>query len=179
MNVCLIGSQAAASAGRAARLPGETHARYAAPMRTLRAPVVRAVVAWWVLTLVHPSPVLAEKFTVGTGPFGITCTSTGQICDPPETLTIGDPARALKVKKFVYDASAAHCSSGRILIELDGRQVGKMRFVSRNERATLRKRIRLAPGAHMLAFRFQGKLGGCNVGSVSGWGGEITVTGRR
>lgn len=83
------------------------------------------------------------------------------------------------MQRFVYDASAAHCSSGRILIALDGRQVGKMRFVSRNERATLRKRVRLTPGSHTFAFRFEGKVGGCNVGAVSGWGGQITVLGRR
>jgi hypothetical protein len=121
----------------------------------------------------------ASKFTVSTGVFGITCTSTGQICDPPETLVVGDAAKRLRVKKFVYVASAAHCSSGRILIQLDGRAVGKMPFVSRNQQATLRKRLRLAPGSHTFAFRFEGKVGGCNVGTVSGWGGQISVLGRR
>jgi hypothetical protein len=52
-------------------------------------------------------------------------------------------------------------------------------FVGRNERATLRKRLRLAPGSHTFAFRFEGTVGGCNVGAVSGWGGQITVLGRR
>jgi hypothetical protein len=83
------------------------------------------------------------------------------------------------VRKFIYDAAAAHCSSGRILIELDGRPVGKMRFVNRNEQATLRKRLRLAAGTHTFAFRFEGKVGGCNVGAVSGWGGQISVVGRQ
>jgi len=121
----------------------------------------------------------AEKFTVSTGPFLIECTSTGQVCDPPATLAIGDPSRALKIRKFIYDASSAHCSAGRLLIELDGAPIGRMRFVAGSERATLRKRRRLAPGAHTLAFRFEGKLGGCNSGRVASWAGEISVRGRR
>src|SRR5690242_9092231 len=122
--------------------------------------------------LVLQGAVRAAPFSIGTGEFGITCTSTGQLCDPPETLVIGDPTTPIKVRKFVYTASSAHCSSGRIRIQLDGREIGRMRFVSRNEQATLRKRVRLAPGTHTFAFRFEGKVGGCNTGAVSGWGGS-------
>jgi hypothetical protein len=121
----------------------------------------------------------AEKFVVSTGPFFVQCTSTGQVCDPPQTLAIGDPSRRMKVKKFFYTASSAHCSAGRLLIDLDGVFVGRMKFVAGSEHATLRKRLRLEPGEHTLAFRFEGRVGGCNVGSVSSWAGEIAVRGKR
>lgn len=121
----------------------------------------------------------AEKFTVSTGTFLINCTSTGQVCDPPATLTIGDPFRPLKVKKIIYDAATAHCSAGRLLVELDGLPLGRMRFVIGSERAKLRKRFRLEPGEHTLAFRFEGRVGGCNSGQVASWGGAITVRGKR
>jgi hypothetical protein len=85
----------------------------------------------------------------------------------------------MKVKKIVYAASSAHCSAGRLLVELDGRLVGRMRFVAGSERATLRKRLRLAPGEHAFAFRFEGRLGGCNVGYVQSWGGVVSVRGKR
>jgi hypothetical protein len=91
---------------------------------------------------------------------------------------IGDPTAAIKIRKFVYTASSAHCSSSRIRIRLDGREIGKMRFVGRDETATLRKRVRLAPGTHTFAFRFEGTVGGCNTDAVSGWGGSITVSGK-
>ena len=130
-------------------------------------------------SLVSGRTVHAEKFTVSTGPFVVQCTSTGQLCDPPETLAIGDPTRRLKVKKFVYEALSAHCSAGRLLIDLDGTLIGRMRFVAGSERAKLRKRIKLEPGEHTFAFRFEGRIGGCNVGSVSSWGGEINVGGKR
>ena len=47
----------------------------------------------------------------------------------PATLAIGDPSRPMKIRKFIYDASSAHCSAGRLLIELDGAPIGRMRFV--------------------------------------------------
>ena len=121
----------------------------------------------------------AEKFVVSTGPFVVQCTSTGQVCDPPQTLVIGDPTRRMKVKKFLYTAASAHCSAGRLLIELDGVFVGRMRFVAGSDHATLRKRLRLKPGEHTLAFRFEGRVGGCNTGTVASWGGEIAVRGKR
>jgi hypothetical protein len=129
-------------------------------------------------TLGVASEAHAERFTVTTTPFVIQCTSTGQLCEPPATLVVGD-ARRHKVRKIVYDAASAHCSAGRLLIELDGQPVGRMRFVAGSERATLRKRIRLQPGEHEFAFRFEGKLGGCNAGQVASWGGVISVQGRR
>ena len=141
-------------------------------MRISRAMIVLA-------SLASDRAVHAERFAVSTGPFAVQCTSGGQVCDPPETLAIGEPTRPLKVKKFVYEALSAHCSAGRLLIDLDGTLIGRMRFVAGSERATLRKRIKLEPGAHTFAFRFEGRVGGCNVGFVSSWGGEITVRGKR
>jgi hypothetical protein len=129
--------------------------------------------------LVAEGAARAEKFVVSTGPFIVQCTSTGQVCDPPQTLVIGDPTRRMKVKKFLYTAASAHCSAGRLLIELDGALVGRMKFVAGSEHATLRKRLRLEPGEHTLAFRFEGRVGGCNSGSVASWGGEIAVRGKR
>jgi len=121
----------------------------------------------------------AEKVTIETGPFAVSCTGATQLCDPPQTLAIGDPAKKLTIRKIVYEASAEHCSAGRLLIDLDGQPFGKMKFVIGRERSTLRKRRALAPGTHTLAFRFEGRTGGCNAGYVASWGGAITVTARR
>jgi hypothetical protein len=124
----------------------------------------------------------AERFLIESGPFGVTCTTTTQLCEPPFTLAVGDPTRRVKLKKIVYEASEGHCSAGRVHVELDGRAVAKMRTVLRKERSTLLLRgrgFRLAPGSHTLAFRFEGKVGGCNTGFVAAWGGAITVTAKR
>lgn len=121
----------------------------------------------------------AGNVAFSTGGFTVTCTSAGQVCDPPETLVVGDPAQDMTVRKIVFAPSAAHCSSGVILVAIDGRAAATMRFANRNARATLRKRIRILAGRHTFAFRFVGHAGGCNVGAVTSWGGTITVIGRR
>lgn len=132
-------------------------------------------------TLVVALPARAEKVDLESGVFGIDCTTATQLCEPPFTMQIGDPTRPIKVRKILYEASSAHCSAGRLLVDLDGTRIGKMRFVIGKERSTLRvrRRKKLAPGAHALAFRFEGRVGGCNTGAVSGWGGQITVTIKR
>lgn len=121
----------------------------------------------------------AEPFVVDSGAFLVTCTGTGQLCEPPFALGVGDPGRTITLTKFVYTASSSHCSAGRLHVSLDGVEIGRMRFVVGRERSVLRKRVKLRPGGHVLAFQFEGRSGGCNVGFVSGWGGEIQVKGRR
>src|SRR4030095_7959642 len=79
----------------------------------------------------------AEKFFIQSGPFGITCTTTTQLCEPPFTMQVGDPSRKAKLKRIVSDASPGHCSPGRVHVELDGRKLGKMRFVIQKERSTM------------------------------------------
>ncbi len=136
-----------------------------------------SLVAVALLALVHVAR--ADKITFSTGEFAVTCTSTGQVCDPPETLVVGDAAQDMTVRRIIYDASNAHCSSGVVLIAIDGRATATLRFATRKDRATLHKRIRVLAGLHTFAFRFVGHTGGCNAGAVGSWGGTITVIGRR
>src|SRR5678809_231660 len=126
------------------------------------------------IALASAAAARAEKFTVSTGEFGINCVGQAQLCEPPATLVVGDPAKRVKLRKLVYVASSAHCSSGRLLIDLDGAPFGKMKFVVGKETSTLNKRRTLKPGLHTLAFRFEGRVGGCNTGAVAGWGGNVT-----
>jgi hypothetical protein len=138
---------------------------------------VACLVAVAVLALV--SVARADKISFSTGDFAVTCASTGQVCDPPETLVVGDPAQDMTVRRIVYDPSDAHCSSGVVLIAIDGRATATLRFATRKDHATLHKRIRILAGLHTFTFRFVGRTGGCNVGAVASWGGTITVTGHR
>lgn len=126
-------------------------------------------------------PVLAKApppATVSSGPFGVNCTTQTQLCEPPATLFIGTAATRTRIRKIVYVASAGHCSDGRVHVSVDGVEKGRMRFVARNEQAVFKKRLNLKAGQHRLDFRFEGRVGGCNRGFVSGWGGEIVITAR-
>ena len=52
-----------------------------------------------------------------------------------------------------------------------------MRYRRRMRRTTSAGTLELS--FHTLAFRFEGRVGGCNTGFVSGWGGNVTATLRR
>jgi hypothetical protein len=115
-----------------------------------------------------------------TGKFIITCTSTGQICNPPEKLKVHVNKGKVRIKRLRYRAATTHCSSGRILVSLDGERIGATDYVNAGEQATVDDlKVTLDEGQHRFAFRVQGKVGGCNVGSVVSWGGKITLSGVR
>jgi hypothetical protein len=146
----------------------------AAAMHVRRYALVAAVIC------VLAGPVArAERVTFTTGPFLVTCTSSGQLCDPPQVLTVGDPAKRIRIRKITYEVSEGHCSAGRLRVALDGTEVTRLRFAAARERVSKRKKLRLAPGSHLFEFRFEGKTGGCNTGAVGSWAGMITLKGRR
>ena len=121
-----------------------------------------------------------DRVSYRTGSFVVNCTSTGQICEPARELQVRVRKGEVRIERLRYKAVATHCSPGRILISLDGKSVGRTDFVNAGERATVDKlRLRLDPGRHTFAFRIEGKIGGCNVGSVGSWGGKIRLTGTR
>jgi hypothetical protein len=92
--------------------------------------------------------------------------------------------KRIKVKRLRYEASAQHCSSGRILIKLTGANVGKTDWVDAGEDTTvelldLTLRHRKGGKAHRFTYRFQGKIGGCNTGLVGSWLGGIKLSGSK
>lgn len=137
-------------------------------------PVVAAILA-----LLVPGPAAAAKLTLSTGDFLVSCTSTGQVCEPAETLAVDVTSKKLKIKKITYETPAGHCSSGRILISVDGRQVARTKFLGRLETTSVKpKKLKLPQGEHTLGFQFEGRPGGCNTGFVSSWGGIVVISAR-
>ena len=116
----------------------------------------------------------------GTGKFTVSCTSSGQVCSPPERLKVDVKNERVRIERIRYVAATTHCSAGRILISLDRERVGATDFVNAGERATVDKlKVTLDPGLHKFAFRIEGRTGGCNAGFVGSWGGKITLKGER
>jgi hypothetical protein len=133
-----------------------------------------------VMCVLAGSSARAEPVAFTTGAFVINCMSSGQLCDPPYALAVGDQAAKIRIRKITYDAPEAHCSAGRVLVSLDGQEVARLRYAAARQKVTKRKRLALQPGLpHLFEFRFEGRPGGCNVGTVVSWGGTITLTGRR
>jgi hypothetical protein len=135
------------------------------------------------LVVLAATPAAASKrVRYSTGPFTVNCQadSSPQICDPPQKLKVRVRHGKVRIKRLRYVASTAHCSSGRVLVSLDGKQIGHTDYVNAGEQATVDDlKVTLHRGRHKFGFRLQGKPGGCNVGSVASWGGKIILRGRK
>jgi hypothetical protein len=135
------------------------------------------------LVVLAATPAAASKrVRYSTGNFVVNCRtdSTPQICDPPEKLKVRVRHGKVRIKRLRYVAAAEHCSAGRLLVSLDGKQIGHTDYVNAGEQATVDDlKVTLHRGRHKFGFRLQGKTGGCNAGSVASWGGKITLKGRK
>jgi len=137
------------------------------------------------LALVLPAQGQDSQWKRSTGPFVIQCDtsdSTPQRCDPPRALNVRvDQGTRKVVRHLRYVASTAHCSSGRVLVNLNGERIGRTDWVEAGERSTrddLHATLKYKHGrAHHFKLRFQGRTGGCNAGLVGSWGGEIQLSG--
>ena len=118
---------------------------------------------------------------------GIQCDvdSTPQVCDPAHVHRVQVPqGKKIHVTKLRYTAAGTHCSSGRLLIALNGRVIGRTDWVDAGEQSdvelldvTLRRR---ANGTkHKFSYKMQGKEGGCNLGFVGSWAGDVKLSGRK
>jgi hypothetical protein len=113
--------------------------------------------------------------TFTTGSFVVTCTSTGQVCSPPESLTF-NLARRSVLTRVTYTTSPNHCSSVLVRVVYKGHVVAKTGKLDAGERTEdVKTHITLPKGQTTLGFQAQGFSGGCNAGQLGSWGGKVTV----
>ena len=130
--------------------------------------LLTAVAAW-------PASHLGTR-TYSTGPFVVTCTSTGQVCSPPERLRLTPPRRGT-MTSVRYTTAAGHCSAVAIQVVRNGKVLatsGRLEAGEQTEKFTTS--INVPKGLSKIGFRAKGFTGGCNAGSLGSWGGKITVT---
>jgi len=114
--------------------------------------------------------------TYTTGNFVVTCTTTGQVCSPPENLTF-NLARRGTLTKVTYTTSSKHCSSVLVRVLYRGHVVGKTGKLDAGERTEdVKLHVNLPKGQITLGFQAQGFTGGCNAGQLGSWGGKVTAT---
>jgi hypothetical protein len=143
-------------------------------MRALAA--VTATLLFASLTAVAWSASKRAHRTYTTGAFVVTCTSTGQVCSPPEVLTVTPPRRGT-VTTVRYTTSPQHCSALVLQVVRHGKVLATSPRIEAGEQtATFPTSIRVPKGPSKLGFRAKGFPGGCNTGRVGSWGGKVTVT---
>ena len=149
-------------------------------MRTPRGPA-GIVAALIVSAALVPAPAAwpsskRSKRTFDTGSFVVTCTSTGQLCSPPEILQLALPRHGT-VTSVRYTTAPAHCSALVLQVMRRGRvRATSSRLLAGKSTTTLATSIPVPSGASALSFRAKGFVGGCNVGRLGSWGGRVVVT---
>ena len=114
--------------------------------------------------------------TYSTGAFVVTCTSTGQVCSPPEHLRLTPPRRGT-ISTIRYTTSPQHCSAFVLQVVRNGKLLASSGRIEAGEQtAVLHPHIRVPKGGSTIGFRAKGIVGGCNTGRVGSWGGKATVT---
>ena len=135
------------------------------------------------VVLAASSGAASKPVSYSTGPFVVNCRTpdrTPQRCDPPKKLRVRVRHGTVQINRLRYVAATEHCSAARVLVSLDGNEIGRTDFVNAGEQATVDDlRANLHPGRHTFAFRVKGKTGGCNTGFVGSWGGKITLNGTK
>jgi hypothetical protein len=136
-------------------------------MRINSSVVISAVAA--VPTLLCGLPAAAQTTSV---PIAITCTSSGQLCTPAFTTPVSTGGQL----QVAYTASAGHCSNIAAHFLVDGVELAVTPFLTPGQTSATFTLSPVAPGAHTLGVQGEGQVGGCNVGSLAGWGGSVQIT---
>ena len=115
------------------------------------------------------------RLSFTTGQFTVTCTGTGQVCEPAKRLRFTLP-RPGTLRAVTYTTAKAHCSAVRIFVLRGRRTIAKLpRLDAGDATATVHTAVRLREGDRALRFRAKGFTGGCNAGQLGSWGGKITI----
>jgi RTX calcium-binding nonapeptide repeat (4 copies) len=122
-----------------------------------------------------------ETFESVIPDFLVTCTSTGQLCDPAFSVS-GEIGSVLQVQYFVR---STHCSSLRVHLFVDGTLKVTTEFLGWPGAPSPFAELPLdtglvdlgpvSPGAHLIGVQAEGQVSGCNLDQPGSWGGSLKV----
>jgi hypothetical protein len=127
-------------------------------------------------TLETPTSVIDTQATVVSPvvktnyPINIACASSGQICATKWSATVNTTS----VLKLQYATSASHCSDVRIRVLVDGVLKNTSGFLTPGT-STPTYDVTTSAGNHLIEVQAEGRVGGCNTGTLGGWAGTMIV----
>jgi hypothetical protein len=131
--------------------------------------VLIGFVALTVTSIAAMSTASAQTTSV---PIAISCTGSGQLCTPVFTTSVTTGG----VLQVSYTASTGHCSDVAAHFLVDGVEVAVTPFLTPGQTSATFTLGPVAPGAHTLGVQGEGTVGGCNAGTIGGWGGSLQMT---
>ena len=113
--------------------------------------------------------------------FIVTCTSTGELCDPP----LFTPIETGGVLQAQYFVRPTHSASIRVDFLVDGAVAASSDFLGWPGAPFPFSELPLdtglvdlgpvSPGAHVVGVQAEGQVGGCNTGRLDDWGGSLRL----
>jgi hypothetical protein len=104
---------------------------------------------------------------IGFGPFSINCTGVGQVCTPPFSTSVATTG----LLQLSYTASPGHCSDVRVRFFVDGVERGVTAFLTAGQSSGAFDVGPVTPGTHTISLQGEGRVSGCNAGTLANWGG--------
>lgn len=116
-------------------------------------------------------PAYGQLATTTYGPFVVSCTSVGQLCNNVFSQSVATVSN-LQVE---YIAAPTHCSNVGAHIIIDGVEKAVTAFLTPGQASGFFNVGPVASGSHVVALQGEGNLSGCNSGTLGGWGGTMVV----
>jgi len=117
------------------------------------------------------APACGQVITTTFGPFTVSCSSSGQLCNNVFSQSIGTTS-TLRVQ---YVASSGHCSNIAAHILVDGLEKAVTAFLTPGQASGFFDVGPVSAGTHVVALQGEGTGGGCNTGTLGNWGGTMDV----
>jgi len=109
----------------------------------------------------------AAQTAVNYGPFSINCTGGAQLCTPAFSTSVSTTG----LLRLSYTASPGHCSDVRVHFLVDGVERALSAFLTAGQGSGVFDVGPVNPGTHTITLQAEGRVGGCNVGTLANWGG--------
>ena len=116
-------------------------------------------------------PAHGQVVTNSFGPFTVTCSSSGQLCNSVFSQSIATTS-TLRVQ---YVASSGHCSNVAAHILVDGVEKAVTAFLTPGSASGFFDVGPVSAGTHVVALQGEGQFGGCNTGRLVDYGGTMDV----
>ena len=119
-----------------------------------------------------PSASAQQQVTTTYGPFVLTSTSGTQLSNVVYTVNVN----TLGVLQVEYTTLATHCSDVQMHFLVDGVERALSAFIPASTSTGFFNVGPVTPGAHTVTLQAEGRVGGCNTGQLTGWGGTTSIT---
>src|SRR5580658_5731573 len=101
----------------------------------------------------------------------VSCTSSGEMCSPAYSITVTLPVASLVTVGFT--GASTLCSNVQLYISVDGVLQAISPFFGANQIIGPVSLGTLGAVTHSLELEGVGEVGGCNSGTLGGWGGTL------